>query len=277
MLLILSRNCLWKSQLLCRNCLWACYLILCHQVTNWSSWGKCIAPKGRCSVNSGTETRSRNVTSHPSCGGKPCPSLSQSKRCTPVPIPCKVGVDLLMYPCFFVCVISPFLSSFCSVLFCFVLFCFTRILFRLGFNIYHIGLLVLLYHLSDIRLIFCYHKFCFWSKLLIATYCTLRWTHGVHGALAPHWMANVGQVLSTRHVVWRLSLTAAWRVRQAGKHVRASTVVVLLIAWCRRGLHGVLVQQHAAQVGGTRSYHRTWNTWNEINDLIWGWSKENAK
>ena len=70
-------------------------------------------------------------------------------------------------------------------------------------------------------------------------------------------MANVGQVLSTRHVVWRLSLTAAWRVRQAGKHVRASTVVVLLIAWCRRGLHGVLVQRHAAQVGGTRSYHRT--------------------
>ena len=80
-----------------------------------------------------------------------------------------VDVSLFFCVCYF--------SVLVFVLFCFVLlffFCFTRILFRLGFNIYYIGLLVLLYHLSDIRLIFCYHKFCFWSKLLIATYCTLK-------------------------------------------------------------------------------------------------------
>lgn len=58
-------------------------------------------------------------------------------------------------------------------------------------------------------------------------------------------MENAGEVLSTRHVLWRDSLIAARRVRQPGKHVRARIVVALLIVRCPSGLDGVLAQQHA--------------------------------
>ncbi|KAL9986515.1 hypothetical protein ACROYT_G000677 [Oculina patagonica] len=61
------------------------------QFTTWTSWGSCSAPSGQCAVNSGRKTRTRRVTSNPSCGGRACPSMSQTTQCTPVPIPCKMN------------------------------------------------------------------------------------------------------------------------------------------------------------------------------------------
>ncbi|XP_068740239.1 protocadherin Fat 4-like [Montipora capricornis] len=60
-------------------------------VSGWTSWGSCSAPTGRCSVNSGTKRRTRRVTRNPSCGGSACPPLTETSRCTPVPIPCKMS------------------------------------------------------------------------------------------------------------------------------------------------------------------------------------------
>lgn len=76
----------------------------------------------------------------------------------------------------------------------------------------------------------------------------LRWVHGVHGARVHQPMASAGQELSIKHAEWRHNLTAAPRAQQTGKHARARTAVVLLIVWHPRGLHGVLVLPHVAQV-----------------------------
>lgn len=66
------------------------------QVSSWSAYGPCVAPPGKCSANSGIKTRTRTTTSYPSCGGKACPTLTQTPSCTPVPIPCKVILILLI-------------------------------------------------------------------------------------------------------------------------------------------------------------------------------------
>ena len=75
------------------------YIYFFIQVSSWSAWGSCSAPPGRCSTNSGTRTRTRRVTSSPSCGGSSCPTLSDTSRCTPVPIPCKV-ILVIFFPVF---------------------------------------------------------------------------------------------------------------------------------------------------------------------------------
>ena len=75
------------------------YIYIFIQVSSWSAWGSCSAPPGRCSTNSGTRTRTRRVTLSPSCGGSSCPTLSDTSRCTPVPIPCKV-ILVIFFPVF---------------------------------------------------------------------------------------------------------------------------------------------------------------------------------
>ena len=48
-------------------------------VSNWSHWTSCSASTCR---TEGSQTRSRSITTHPSCGGNACPSnLQESRRC----------------------------------------------------------------------------------------------------------------------------------------------------------------------------------------------------
>ncbi len=46
-------------------------------VSSWSSWNSCSYPCG----NNGVQSRSRSIVTHPSCGGKPCPTLSETRAC----------------------------------------------------------------------------------------------------------------------------------------------------------------------------------------------------
>ena len=78
-----------------------CYIFVFIQFTAWTAWSSCSAPPGQCSANSGTRRRSRRIISGPSCGGSACPSMSETSRCTPVPISCKVIVFFPFRVCLF--------------------------------------------------------------------------------------------------------------------------------------------------------------------------------
>lgn len=76
----------------------------------------------------------------------------------------------------------------------------------------------------------------------------LRWVPGVHGAPVHQPMASAARALSIKHVTLPRHLTAALRVQRRSKLARAHTVVVLLIAWHPRGLHGVLAPTPVVRV-----------------------------
>lgn len=54
-------------------------------VSSWSSWSSCSYPCG----TGGTQSRSRYVTTRQACGGRPCPSLYESRACNRNPNLCR--------------------------------------------------------------------------------------------------------------------------------------------------------------------------------------------
>ncbi|XP_028399273.1 spondin-1-like [Dendronephthya gigantea] len=61
-------------------------------LSSWSAWTKCSS--SGCGKNSGTQTRSRRITTPASCGGS-CSQTQKlktvSQRCTPIPITCQMS------------------------------------------------------------------------------------------------------------------------------------------------------------------------------------------
>ena len=58
-------------------------------------WSVSVRFPGSCAVNSGTQTRSRRVTTQASCGGTCTQSKTGSQRCTPIPVTCQVSKSCL--------------------------------------------------------------------------------------------------------------------------------------------------------------------------------------
>lgn len=94
-LLLKSYDDLYKMVMLKKKRLTRLPTNFSFQVTSWTAFRSCVAPPGKCSANSGIKSRTRTVSSYPSCGGKGCPSLVDTSQCTPVPIQCKVFLILL--------------------------------------------------------------------------------------------------------------------------------------------------------------------------------------
>ena len=70
-------------------------------------------------------------------------------------------------------------------------------------------------------------------------------------------MASAAQVLSIKHVQLLRHLTVALRVQERDKLALVCTVVVLLIVWHPRGLHGVLALTPVAQVSVRKLNYRS--------------------